>query len=112
MTNKENLNGAIKFQFRELSTFIHKDSRNNKENKHIDRFLSTELSKRQFEELAHYAKKLKIPITTFMIAQDPYLKTFVNNFTEANDGKAFYTGLKNLGEIIFKDYDSNKRKSL
>ena len=62
--------------------------------------------------MAHYAKKLKIPITTFMIAQDPYLKTFVNNFTEANDGKAFYTGLKNLGEIIFKDYDSNKRKSL
>ena len=29
------------------------------------------------------------PITTFMIAQDSYLKEFVRNFTEANKGKAF-----------------------
>tara|TARA_Y100000589_G_scaffold218367_1_gene205999 strand:- start:4601 stop:6151 length:1551 start_codon:yes stop_codon:yes gene_type:complete len=60
LTNKENLNGAIKFQFRELSTFIHKGSRTNKENKHIERFLSTELSKKKFEELANYAKKQSI----------------------------------------------------
>jgi uncharacterized protein with von Willebrand factor type A (vWA) domain len=30
-----------------------------------------------------------IPITTFMIANDPYLQQFVNKFTEANQGKAF-----------------------
>ena len=39
LVKKYKLNGAIKFQFRELSTFIHKDSRESKENKHIDRFL-------------------------------------------------------------------------
>ena len=44
LVKRYKLNGAIKFQFRELSTFIHKDSRESKENKHIDRFLSTELN--------------------------------------------------------------------
>ena len=56
----ENINGAIKFQFRDLDTFIHKNARKNKDNKHIERFLSTELSKKNFEELADYAKKQSI----------------------------------------------------
>ena len=59
---------------------------------------------------AAQARKLHIPITTFMIASDPYLQQFVNNFTEANQGKAFYTGLKGLGEMIFQDYESNRKK--
>ena len=59
---------------------------------------------------AQQARKLHIPITTFMIANDPYLQKFVNRFTEANQGKAFYTGLKGLGEIIFEDYETNRRK--
>ena len=33
---------------------------------------------------AQQARKLHIPITTFMIANDPYLQKFVNRFTEAN----------------------------
>ncbi|WP_367753529.1 VWA domain-containing protein [Flavobacterium sp. WC2430] len=59
---------------------------------------------------AQQARKLHIPITTFMIANDPYLQKFVNKFTEANQGKAFYTGLKGLGEMIFEDYESNRKK--
>ncbi|MBK0368573.1 vWA domain-containing protein [Flavobacterium agrisoli] len=59
---------------------------------------------------AQQARKLHIPITTFMIAQDPYLQRFVNHFTEANQGKAFYTGLKGLGEMIFEDYETNRKK--
>ena len=59
---------------------------------------------------AQQARKLHIPITTFMIANDPYLQQFVNHFTEANQGKAFYTGLKGLGEIIFEDYETNRKK--
>ena len=59
---------------------------------------------------AQQARKLHIPITTFMIANDPYLQKFVNRFTEANQGKAFYTGLKGLGEIIFEDYEANRKK--
>jgi uncharacterized protein with von Willebrand factor type A (vWA) domain len=59
---------------------------------------------------AQQARKLHIPITTFMIAKDPYLQQFVNKFTEANQGKAFYTGLKGLGEMIFEDYETNRKK--
>ncbi|PXY40781.1 hypothetical protein DMB65_11160 [Flavobacterium cheongpyeongense] len=59
---------------------------------------------------AQQARKLHIPITTFMIARDPYLQRFVNHFTEANQGKAFYTGLKGLGEMIFEDYETNRKK--
>ncbi|MEE2723026.1 MAG: VWA domain-containing protein, partial [Bacteroidota bacterium] len=60
--------------------------------------------------MARQAKKLKTPITTFMIASDPYLKQFVQEFTKANQGKAFYTGLNNLGEMIFEDYEKNRKK--
>ncbi len=61
---------------------------------------------------AQQARKLHIPITTFMIAKDPYLQQFVNRFTEANQGKAFYTGLKGLGEMIFEDYETNRKKKI
>ncbi|WP_343486349.1 VWA domain-containing protein [Allomuricauda sp. d1] len=62
--------------------------------------------------MAQQARKLHIPITTFMIAQDPYLMQFVREFTQANKGKAFYTGLKGLGEMIFEDYENNRRKRI
>lgn len=62
--------------------------------------------------MAQQARKLHIPITTFMIANDPYLQQFVNYFTEANQGKAFYTGLKGLGEMIFEDYETNRKKRI
>ena len=60
--------------------------------------------------LATKARKLNIPITTFMIARDPYLVQFVDQFTSANNGKAFYSSLRGLGEFIFMDYKENKRK--
>jgi uncharacterized protein with von Willebrand factor type A (vWA) domain len=47
-----------------------------------------------------------------MIAQDPYLQQFVEEFTEANQGKAFYAGLKGLGEFIFEDYERNRRRNV
>ena len=62
--------------------------------------------------MAQQARKLHIPITTFMIAQDPYLMQFVRAFTQANQGKAFYTGLKGLGEMIFEDYETNRKKRI
>jgi uncharacterized protein with von Willebrand factor type A (vWA) domain len=58
------------------------------------------------------ARKLKIPITTFMIAQDPYLQQFVEVFTAQNQGKAFLTGLTGLGEMIFEDYEKNRIKKI
>ncbi|MEJ7736616.1 MAG: VWA domain-containing protein [Chitinophagaceae bacterium] len=62
--------------------------------------------------LAAQCKKLKIPITTFMIASDPYLQRFVHEFTETNNGKAFFASLDKLGSFIFKDFESGKSKTL
>jgi len=57
-------------------------------------------------------RRAQIPITTFMIAQDPYLQQFVDNFTQANKGKAFYTGLNGLGDFIFQDYENNRKRRI
>lgn len=62
--------------------------------------------------LAAQCKKLKLPITTFMIASDPYLQKFVSEFTETNNGKAFFASLDKLGAFIFKDFESGKRKTV
>jgi uncharacterized protein with von Willebrand factor type A (vWA) domain len=62
--------------------------------------------------LAAQCKKLKIPITTFMIATDPYLQRFVAEFTDTNNGKAFFASLDNLGSFIFRDFENGKRKTV
>jgi Ca-activated chloride channel homolog len=62
--------------------------------------------------LAAQCKKVKIPITTFMIASDPYLQRFVTEFTETNNGKAFFASLDKLGAFIFKDFENGKRKTV
>lgn len=59
--------------------------------------------------LAMTCKRMQIPITTFMIARDPYLVQFVDKFTAINGGKAFYSSLQGLGEFIFMDYKQQKR---
>jgi uncharacterized protein with von Willebrand factor type A (vWA) domain len=51
--------------------------------------------------LAVKCRKQGIPITTFMIARDPWLVQFVDQFTKANDGKAFYSSLEGLGSLFF-----------
>lgn len=62
--------------------------------------------------IAAQARKLGISITTFMITQDPELERFIEKFTESNQGKAIYSSLGNLGEMIFQDYEQNRgRKS-
>ena len=57
-------------------------------------------------------RKEKIEITTFMVSTDPYLQGFVKELAEANKGRAYFTGLKNLGEYIFVDFVRNRRKRL
>jgi uncharacterized protein with von Willebrand factor type A (vWA) domain len=61
--------------------------------------------------LAAQCRRLKIPITTFMVASDPYLQQFVREFTQVNQGRAYYSGLKGLGNLIFEDYQRNRRKN-
>jgi Ca-activated chloride channel homolog len=55
-------------------------------------------------------RKDKIKITTFMIAQDYYLVNFIEEFTKANNGKAYYSDLDNLGQNIFVDYLKNRKR--
>ncbi len=62
--------------------------------------------------LGAQCRRLNIPITTFMIASDPYLKQFVGEFTKVNNGNAYYSSLKGLGDLIFEDYRRNRRKNL
>jgi Ca-activated chloride channel family protein len=62
--------------------------------------------------LAGQLRKIKIPVTTFMIATDPYLKAFVREFTKANNGNAYYSSLQGLGNLVFEDFKKNRRKNL
>ena len=55
-------------------------------------------------------RREQIPITTFMVARDPYLINFVEELTKANQGRAYYSLLNNLGEFVFVDYIRNRRK--
>ncbi|NUN69779.1 MAG: VWA domain-containing protein [Bacteroidetes bacterium] len=55
-------------------------------------------------------RREKITISTFMIAQDPYLINFVEELTKANSGRAYYSSLNNLGQFLFVDYLRNRRK--
>ncbi len=62
--------------------------------------------------MAAQARRINIPITTFMIATDPYLQQFVREFTQVNNGKAYFSGLNGLGDFIFEDFERGKRKAV
>lgn len=55
-------------------------------------------------------RRERITISTFMIARDSYLVNFVEEFTKANQGRAFYSSLNGLGELVLVDYLRNRRK--
>jgi Ca-activated chloride channel family protein len=62
--------------------------------------------------LAGQCRRLGIKVTTFMVASDPFLQKFVQEFTEVNNGKAFYTSLQGLGDYVFEDYERNRRRKV
>ena len=62
--------------------------------------------------IAAQARRLKIPITTFMIATDSYLKQFVHEFTEINHGRAYYSNLDGLGGFVLEDFERNRRRTV
>jgi Ca-activated chloride channel homolog len=51
-------------------------------------------------------------VTTFMVAQDPYLVNFVEELTKANHGRAYYSSLSALGSYVFVDYIRNRKKTV
>jgi uncharacterized protein with von Willebrand factor type A (vWA) domain len=62
--------------------------------------------------LAAQCRRLRVRVTTFMVATDPWLQDFVREFTETNGGSAFYTGLKGLGDLVFADYEKNRKRNI
>jgi N-acetylneuraminate synthase len=62
-----NLNAAIKFQYRELDTFIHPAFRTRKDVKHIPRFLETRLSDAEFLRMVEAVRQeeMQVIVTPF-----------------------------------------------
>ncbi|MEZ6013481.1 MAG: VWA domain-containing protein [Planctomycetota bacterium] len=60
-------------------------------------------------EEAVVCRRHGIPITTFMLTEDPVLVGFVEEFTEANKGRAYFAGGEQLGATVFVDYLKNRR---
>ncbi len=57
VAGKNSIRGALKFQFRDLDTFIHPAHMENSPNKHIPRFLSTRLSQKDFKIMTDEVRK-------------------------------------------------------
>jgi uncharacterized protein with von Willebrand factor type A (vWA) domain len=59
---------------------------------------------------ARACRKNQISITTFMVARDEWLIDFIQQLTEVNMGRAYYSSLSQLGEYIFVDYIRNRKQ--
>jgi Ca-activated chloride channel homolog len=55
-------------------------------------------------------QKIKNTYATFMIASDPYLQKSVQEFTETNNGKAFFAWLDRLGHLYLKILKAEERR--
>ena len=75
VVNQYGVNAAIKLQFRQLDSFIHKDFIDS-DLKYVKRFKETKLSKNQFKELFDHVRKqnLKTCCTAFDNASIPWLE--------------------------------------
>ncbi|MBE7466443.1 MAG: VWA domain-containing protein [Planctomycetes bacterium] len=74
-------------------------------------WLNPRIVNRTLDEAAQCRRK-NIPITTFMVTDDPVLVQFVEDLTAINHGRAYYTGLGKLGQFLFVDYVRNRRRSV
>jgi uncharacterized protein with von Willebrand factor type A (vWA) domain len=74
-------------------------------------WLNPRIVNRTLEEGAQCRRK-NIPITTFMVTDDPTLVSFVEDLTKINHGRAFYTSLGKLGQFLLVDYIKNRKRSV
>jgi Ca-activated chloride channel family protein len=61
-------------------------------------------------EEAQNLRRRGIVVTTFMLTDDPYLVDFVERFTRAARGRAFYSSVEDLGSALLVDYIKNRRR--
>ncbi|MCB9898269.1 MAG: VWA domain-containing protein [Planctomycetes bacterium] len=57
-------------------------------------------------------RRLGIPVTTFMLTDDPVLVDFVDRFTRLNKGQAYYSRPDRLGAFVLVDYLRNRRRTV
>ena len=74
-------------------------------------WLNPRIVNRTLEEAAMCRRK-DITITTFMVAEDPYLVNFVEDLTKINKGRAYYTALGKLGQFLLVDYINNRKRTI
>lgn len=55
-------------------------------------------------------RQKRIPITTFMVARDPYLQQFVLQLTQLNRGRAYFASPDKLGSYVFMDFIRNRQR--
>ncbi len=63
-------------------------------------------------EEAGRCRRKGIPITTFMLTEDPYLRGFIEEFTEVNRGRAFFAQGGRLESFVLVDFLRNRRRRM
>ena len=71
--------------------------------------LDTKIVNKTLDEVT-LCRRRGILISTFMVARDHHLVNFVERLTELNQGRAYYTGLDQLGRFLFVDYVRNRKR--
>ncbi|WP_440911622.1 N-acetylneuraminate synthase family protein, partial [Candidatus Pelagibacter sp.] len=75
---KRNLQFAVKFQFRDIKTYIHKDYLKKPNHKYVARFFDTQLNESEWKRLIKYAKR------KFLIICTPFDEVSVKNIVKYN----------------------------
>jgi uncharacterized protein with von Willebrand factor type A (vWA) domain len=63
------------------------------------------------DEAANCRRK-GIQVTTFMLTDDPVLVDFVDQFTQINHGRAYYSEPNKLGDFVLVDFIRNRRRRM
>jgi uncharacterized protein with von Willebrand factor type A (vWA) domain len=61
-------------------------------------------------EEADQCRRVGVPITTFMLTQDPTLVDFIDQLTRTNRGRAYFASPERVGDAVFVDYVRNRRR--
>ena len=61
-------------------------------------------------EEAVRCRRKGIRVTTFMLTTDPYLQRFIERFTEACRGKAYFASSSRLESFVMVDFIRNRRR--
>jgi uncharacterized protein with von Willebrand factor type A (vWA) domain len=71
--------------------------------------LDRRIVNKTLEEAAE-CKRKGITLTTFMVTNDPYLVSFIEDLSRVSRGKAYFSNLDDLGAFVFVDFLKNRRR--